>query len=67
MQDNTKIVLMAIGCLTLLEAVALSQGINGTYFSMIVAAVAGLAGFQLRPYAKGVLDVLRRKPEPGSE
>jgi len=67
MNDNTKIVMMAIACLTALEAVALSQGINGSLFSLIVAAIAGLAGFQLRPYAEGILNVLKRKTEPSSD
>ena len=66
MNENTKIVMMAIACLTALEAIALSQGINGTFFSIIVATIAGLAGFQLKPYAEGILDVLKRKTEPGS-
>lgn len=36
----TKIVITGIICLTLLEMVALMNGINGTLFTMVVAAIA---------------------------
>jgi len=67
MEDRTAIVLMAIACLTALECFALYLGINGTLFTLIVAAIAGLAGFELRPGIKGVLDVLKGKTEPSSD
>ena len=41
---HTSVVLTAIGCLTLLEIIALYKGIDGTLFSIIIAAIAGLAG-----------------------
>lgn len=37
-------VVVAIICITILEGIALSKGINGTYFTLVVGAVAGLAG-----------------------
>lgn len=40
-----RIVLMAMACLTILECVALHYGINGKLFSLVVAIIAGLAGW----------------------
>jgi len=39
------IVIAAIVCITGLECVAMSKGIDGTAFSLAVAIIAGLAGF----------------------
>ncbi len=39
------IVITAIVCLTLLELAALYKGINGSLFTIIVAVIAGLAGW----------------------
>ena len=39
------VVIAAIAGLTIIEVYALSKGINGTLMIMIVAAVAGLAGW----------------------
>ena len=48
MTDKKKgIVITAMVCLTVLELAALYQGINGSLFTIIVAAVAGLAGWVL--------------------
>ena len=63
MKDRTAIVCMAIACLTVLECWALYLGINGTLFTLIIAAIAGLAGFELRPGMKGVLDGIKGKTE----
>jgi len=41
------IVCTAIASLTIMELYALSKGINGTMFSVIIAAVAGLGGWSL--------------------
>jgi len=38
----------AIGAITVLEAIALFQGVNGTQFSLALAAIAGLGGFYIR-------------------
>jgi len=45
---STKIVITAIVCLTLLEAVALWRGIDGVLFSLVVAGISGLGGFKLK-------------------
>ena len=41
---NTKIVITAIICITLLEALALSKGINGILLTTVIAILAGLTG-----------------------
>jgi len=40
----------AMVCITALEAVALFQGINGTVFMLVVAALAGLGGYEVGLY-----------------
>jgi len=40
----------AMVCITALEAVALYQGINGTVFMLVVAALAGLGGYEVGLY-----------------
>jgi len=42
-----RIVVIAIICLTALELGAMFNGIDGKLFSLIVAAIAGLAGLSL--------------------
>lgn len=42
-----RIVVTAIIAITILECVALFNGINGTYFSIVLAILAGLAGYIL--------------------
>jgi len=39
-----KVVLCAILTIGVLEAVALSNGVNGTIYMVVVACIAGLAG-----------------------
>ena len=43
----TEVVVAAITGLVIIECVAMSQGINGTVRSIIIAVIAGLAGFTL--------------------
>jgi hypothetical protein len=45
---NWKVIIVAIGCMTLLEGFALHKGIDGTLFSLVIAAIAGLAGYTLK-------------------
>ena len=45
--SNWKTALIAIGCITGLEAYALTQGVNGICMSTAIAAIAGLGGFTL--------------------
>jgi len=40
--------LVAMGCITLLEVVALCQGINGAVFGIVIASLAGLGGYELK-------------------
>jgi hypothetical protein len=46
-KDNY-VVALAICCLTMLEVVALLKGIDGSLFGLIVATIAGLAGYHIR-------------------
>ena len=39
------VLITAICCLTFLEAIALCNGINGTLFALVVAAIAGMGGW----------------------
>ena len=45
MTETKTVVMTAIIGLVILEAIALFNGINGTLFSIIVAAIAGLGGY----------------------
>ncbi len=40
-----RIVCVALLCLTGLEIYALSQGINGTIFTIVIAIIAGATGY----------------------
>ena len=46
----------AIGAITVLEAIALFNGINGTQFALAVGVIAGLGGF----YLKETIDNLKK-------
>ncbi len=39
-----KLAIVTVLCITLLEAIALMNGINGTYFVLVIAALAGGTG-----------------------
>lgn len=48
--------IIAILCITALEIVAITQGVNGAILGIVVAAIAGLGGWQaknLRDKMKG--------------
>lgn len=45
MAIDTKIIIAAIAGLVILEGIALLNGINGTLYSVVIAAIAGLAGW----------------------
>ena len=47
MMDKTWITIVAIICVALLEACALFNGINGTYFTIVIGAMCALAGVML--------------------
>ena len=40
-------IITAITCITLLEALAIWQGINGAVFGIAIAAIAGLGGYEV--------------------
>ena len=40
--------IVAMLCITALEVVALLKGINGAVFGVVIAALAGLGGYQIR-------------------
>jgi hypothetical protein len=37
----------AMFCITVLEAIALYKGIDGTFLTMVIAVIAGLGGFYI--------------------
>ncbi len=47
MKDETIKAMTAMGCITILSAIAIAQGINGTLLSLCLAALAGLGGYAL--------------------
>ena len=49
---DKSIVITAIIAIALLEGVALYTGIDGTIFSLVIAAIAGLAGYELKKYTE---------------
>ena len=40
--------IVAIICITVLEAIALLMGVNGVLFSLAIAALSGLGGYQIK-------------------
>ena len=46
MKDH-RIIIAAISAITIIEVTALSFGVNGTMLSIVIAAIAGLAGLSL--------------------
>lgn len=55
--DKNCLLCIAIICVTILEAIALFKGINGAYFTGVIAAISLLAGIKL----KDVADQLKEK------
>ncbi len=41
---------VAIACIAIIEIVALLKGINGVVFSLSIAAISGLGGYQIRTW-----------------
>ena len=44
---------VAIAGIVVLEAIALLQGIDGTLLSMVIATIAGIAGYTLKKIKEG--------------
>ncbi len=47
--------ILAILCITALEVVAITQGVNGAVLGLVIAAIAGLGGWQ----AKNIKDKIK--------
>lgn len=50
MQDKTALKVAAILGLTLIESIALFQGIDGALLTLVVGSIAGLAGYGIGSY-----------------
>ncbi len=46
-RNNFLVTITAILCITVLEAIALYKGIDGTLMATVIAALAGLGGYTL--------------------
>lgn len=42
--------IVAIVCISTLEVVALLNGIDGAVFGIVIAAIAGLGGYEIKTY-----------------
>jgi len=40
--------IVAMGCITALEVVALCKGVDGAVFGIVIAALAGLGGYEIK-------------------
>lgn len=47
MNDKTILSAVAVGVLGMLEGIAMLTGNDGTYFTLIVASIAGIAGYSI--------------------
>lgn len=47
MSEKTIMAMLAAVLIAILEAVALWKGLDGAYFSAVIAMIAGLGGFQV--------------------
>jgi len=47
MKKINPIVLIAIVCVAGLEALAILKGMDGSFFGVVIAAIAGLGGYQV--------------------
>ncbi len=48
-RQNITLATTAIIAIAILEAIALIQGVNGAVFGIVVAVIAGLAGYKIKP------------------
>lgn len=53
---TTLLAIIAI-CITILESVAIMNGINGTQFTIVIIALGGIGGFSL----EGVVQYVRKQ------
>jgi hypothetical protein len=53
--DTSKvIVLTAIALIATLETIAIFKGVDGTYFGLVIAAISGLAGYNLKEIVNNI-------------
>lgn len=43
-------IITAIVVIAALEALAITQGLNGALFGIVIAAIAGLGGYEMKKY-----------------
>lgn len=48
MDDDTIKALVAMGCITVLEAIAIFSGIDGLMLATALMALAGIAGYEIK-------------------
>jgi len=51
--NKSLVPLVAVLSIALIEAMAISKGIDGTLLSLSIAAIAGLGGYGIRKIIKG--------------
>jgi len=47
-RDSIHVIIVSMGGVVILETIALLKGIDGTLFTLAIAALVGMAGFKLR-------------------
>lgn len=52
MKQNINLTLIAILTIATLEAIALMKGIDGAAFGIVIAVIAGLAGYKIKAPTK---------------
>jgi hypothetical protein len=52
MEDKTALSITAIACITVLEAMAIANGIDGVAFATALSLIAGIAGYQVKAVKK---------------
>lgn len=51
--SNPVVAIVAIAAIAFLEWQAISHNIDGAYLAMVIAAIAGIAGYAVQPKVKG--------------
>lgn len=56
---QTIIISVAIICITLIELYALKLGYDGVILAAVIAVIAGIAGFEVKP----LIQLFKKKPD----
>lgn len=48
MSDQTILIIVALICITLIEVTALFLGFNGALLTLVIGALAGLVGYEVK-------------------